>query len=72
MLLCLLGEVGSYLFYSKQHIFPHKEHKEERENETPAQVFSCKFFKIFKNTVFQELLWWLLLKINTTNPNYCT
>ena len=42
MLLCLLAEVVSYLFYSQQLTgpFPNKEQKEEQENETPGQVFS--------------------------------
>ena len=29
--------------------------------QTLAQVFSCKFYKIFKNIFFTEHLWWLLL-----------
>ena len=28
---------------------------------TPAQVFSCEFCEILKNTFFTEHLWWLLL-----------
>ena len=28
-----------------------------------AQVFSCKFCKIFKNAIFLEQLWWLLLQV---------
>ena len=33
--------------------------------ETLAQVFSCEFCEIFKNTLFIENLWWLLLvKLN--------
>ena len=31
------------------------------EKETPSQVFSCQFFKIFKNIFFIEHLRWLLL-----------
>ena len=49
----------------------HKEQKKELE-EHPAQVFSCEFGGIFKNNFFKEHLRWLLLKINTTKPNYCT
>ena len=30
--------------------------------ETPTQVFSCEYCKIFKNSFFIEHLWWLLLK----------
>ena len=30
--------------------------------ETLAQVFSCEFSNIFKNTFFVEHLWWLLLE----------
>ena len=29
--------------------------------ETPAQVFSCEYYKIFKNALFAEHLRWLLL-----------
>ena len=32
------------------------------KKETPAQVFSCEFFEISKNTFFTEHLRWLLLK----------
>ena len=32
--------------------FCHKKQKEDRENEIPAQVFSCEFREIFKNTFF--------------------
>ena len=31
------------------------------EKETLAQVFSCEFCEIYKNTFYIELLWWLLL-----------
>ena len=31
------------------------------KKETLAQVFSCKFCEISKNTFFTERLWWLLL-----------
>ena len=31
------------------------------KKETLAQVFSCNFCEIFKNTFFTEHLWWLLL-----------
>ena len=27
------------------------------KKETPAQVFSCKFYEIFKSNVFPERLW---------------
>ena len=27
------------------------------EKETPVQVFSCEFCKIFKNNVFTEYIW---------------
>ena len=30
--------------------------------ESPAKLFSCEFWEIFKNTFFTEHLWWLLLK----------
>ena len=33
-------------------IFPHKEQKEDQENETMAHVFSCEFFAVFKKTCF--------------------
>ena len=33
------------------------------EKETLAQVFSCEFCEICKNTFFTEHLWWLLLDI---------
>ena len=29
--------------------------------ETPAQVFSCEYYQIFKNALFAEHLRWLLL-----------
>ena len=32
------------------------------KKETPAQVFSCEFCEISKNTFFIEHLWWPLLK----------
>ena len=32
--------------------------------ETFAQVFSCEICEIFKNTLFKEHFWWLLLKIS--------
>ena len=32
------------------------------KKETLAHVFSCKFWEIFKNTIFMEHPWWLLLK----------
>ena len=31
------------------------------QKETLAQVFSCEFYEILKNTFFIEHLWWLLL-----------
>ena len=31
------------------------------KKETLAQVFSCEFCEISKNTLFTEHLWWLLL-----------
>ena len=31
---------------------------------TLAQVLSCEFCEIFKNTFFTEHLWWQLLKVN--------
>ena len=39
-----------------------------------AQVFSCEFCKIFKNTFFTEHIWttasvWLLNKLHTHNPD---
>ena len=33
------------------------------KKETQAQMFSCKFCKICKNTFFLEHLWWRLLYI---------
>ena len=33
------------------------------KKETLAQVFSCEFCEISKNTLFPEHLWWLLLII---------
>ena len=33
------------------------------KKETLAQVFSCEFCEIFKNTIFIEHLWWLLLNL---------
>ena len=35
------------------------------KKETLAQVFSCEFYEISKNTFFIEHLWWLLLRINS-------
>ena len=32
------------------------------KKETLAQVFSCEFCEISKNTFFKEHLWWLLLQ----------
>ena len=34
------------------------------KKETPAQVFSCGFLKILKNTFFTEHLRWLLLQVS--------
>ena len=31
------------------------------KKKTPTQVFSCKFCEIFKNSIFIEYPWWLLL-----------
>ena len=31
------------------------------KKEALAQVFSCEFCELFKNTFFTEHLWWLLL-----------
>ena len=31
--------------------------------ETPTQVFSCEYCEIFKDRVFIEDLWWLLLNL---------
>ena len=33
------------------------------KKETLAQVFSCEFCEISKNTFFTEHLWWLLLRL---------
>ena len=33
------------------------------EKETPTQMFSCEYHKIFKNSCFIEYLWWLLLNM---------
>ena len=30
------------------------------KKETPTQMFSCEQCKIFKNSLFIELIWWLL------------
>ena len=38
------------------------------EKETLAQVFSCEFCEISKNTFFIEQLWWLLLFFPNPNP----
>ena len=64
--LCLLGEVVTIYFTANGRrklvdgsiptIFPQKEQKKERENETPAQVFSCEFCEILKNTFVLEHL----------------
>ena len=35
------------------------------KKESLAQVFSCEFCEISKNTFFIEHLWWLLLKVET-------
>ena len=35
--------------------------------ETLAQVLSCEFCEIFKNTFSTEQLWWLLLDITYSN-----
>ena len=37
------------------------------KNETLAQVFSCEFCEISKNTFFIEHLWWLLLHFFNCN-----
>ena len=39
------------------------------KKETQAQVFSCEFCEISKNTFFTEHLWWLLLDITKININ---
>ena len=63
MLLCLLVKLLAIYFTANSPrkltdesiptIFPHKEKKkEERKNETPALVFSCKFCEFFKNAFF--------------------
>ena len=31
------------------------------KKETPTQVFSCEYGKLFKNSLFVKHLWWLLL-----------
>ena len=31
--------------------------------ETLAEVFFCEFYKMFKNIIFTEHLWWLLLTV---------
>ena len=36
------------------------------KNETPAQVFSCEFCKIARNSFFREHIRWLFLKKETT------
>ena len=46
------------------------------KNETVAQVFSCEFYKIFKNTFFTEHLWataseYLILGFFFPNDTYC-
>ena len=35
---------------------------------TPTQVFSCKIYKIFKNTFLTEHLQWLLLTVSGFQP----
>ena len=40
------------------------------KKETLAQVFSCEFYEISKNTFFIEHLWWLLLRINSLKILY--
>ena len=37
---------------------------------TPAQVFSCEFYQIFRNTFFAEYLWIWLLKCCKTEKSY--
>ena len=36
------------------------------KKQTLAQVFSCEFCEISKNTFFTEQLWWLLLLLMKT------
>ena len=64
MFLCLSREIVSCLFYSKRpkgvnwwihpnHIYISPQATKRRAGkETPAQVFSCEFCRIFKNTSF--------------------
>ena len=37
---------------------------------TLAQVFSCAFYEISKNTFFTEHLWWLLLTEVKSNESF--
>ena len=51
-----------------QSLFFHKVAGHEAfKKATLAQVFSCEFEEIFKNTFLIEHLWWLLLNIVTKN-----
>ena len=34
------------------------------KKKTPAQMFSCEYCKILKNSFFIEHLWWLLLQMH--------
>ena len=40
------------------------------KKETLAQVFSCEFCQIFKNTFFTEHIWWLLLPVPWNELTY--
>ena len=44
-----------------------------KKRETLAQVFSCEFREIFKNTIFTEYLWWLLFnsRFKSLTPTVC-
>ena len=81
MFLCL-GEVIGYLFYNKRPteyiidgststIIPQNEQKEEPEKRLQYSYFPINFAK-FLRTLFKEQLRCLLLKMNTTKPNYYT
>ena len=49
------------LTFSQENLHPHMQR--------PAQVFSCEYCKIFKNTYFEKLCELLLLEIGTSVTN---
>ena len=55
---CKKGVLKNFAKFTGKHLC---QSKNLVKKETLTQVFSCEFFKVFKNTFFIEHLWWLLL-----------